>query len=92
MVEIDCLLAVRALEEDALSYDRYSSLLQEILWLKSLFVTYNFGYVSRLGNQVAHSLARYAWQVETTMIWWEWDMVPDFSLYVLRLDAELLSL
>lgn len=80
-VETDCLLAIHALEECAKSVAAHRHLLLEILRLKNNFVVRKFSYVSRLGNQVAYSLTRYAWEVETTMVWW--DLCPDFLLFAL---------
>lgn len=68
VVETDCLLAVRALE-GAESVAVYKHLIVENLKLKTSFISCNFGYVSRLGNQVAHSLARHSWEVIITTVW-----------------------
>lgn len=76
IVETDCLLAMQALEEGAASLTDHHALLLEIFRLNDCFQLCTFSYVSRLGNQVAHSLARFTWQVTSTPVWW--DSCPDF--------------
>lgn len=84
-IEIDCLLAVQALEEGVDSVATHRHLISEILSLKQCFVSCSFSYVSRIGNQAAHSLTRYAWQVTNTMVWR--DAYPDFVLSALWIDS-----
>lgn len=60
-VEIDCLVAMQALKEGVESVAAHRHLLMEILRLRKNFVVCNFNHISRLGNHVAHFLARYAW-------------------------------
>lgn len=47
----------------------------EILNTKTQFSLYSISYInrtyiSRTNNEVAHSLAHYAWQVSATTVWW----------------------
>lgn len=86
-VESDCFLAVRALEDVVETIAAHWHLIMEILKLKNYFVSCNFSYVSRLGNQVAHSLARHAQQVNITTVWW--DSCPDFLVLALWIDSNM---
>lgn len=85
IVETNCLLAMQALEKGVESVADHRNLLLEILRFKNKFIECTFNYVSQQGNQVAHSLARYVWQVATTMVLW--DSCPDFLLSSLRIDS-----
>lgn len=70
VVETDCLVAIQAIEEGPEVHAGYRYLIQEIINLTHLFKSRKLSYVSRLTNQVAHSLACYAWNVDTTTVWW----------------------
>lgn len=84
-VETDCLVAVQVLDAGPDSYACYRHLLYEILSFKDCFEAYNSISSSRVGYRVAHLLARYVRNVESTSIWW--NSPPEFILSALRLDS-----
>lgn len=86
-IETDCLVAVQALEEGANSVAANRHLTSEILSLRSRFGSCTFSYVSRMGNQVTHSLAHFEWQVSDTTVWWA--SCPDFSTSALWIDSNM---
>lgn len=83
-VESDCLVAMNVLKDGVDSVAVYNHLIAEILTLKNHFGSCRFEYVSRFGNQVAHSLARFAWRLNVTTIWWA--SCSDFALSALWKD------
>lgn len=87
MVKTNCLVLVQALEDGADLVAAYSHLISEILSIKNCFGSYNFNCNSRLGNQAAHFLACYAWQVNATTIWST--SCPNFSLLASWIESNL---
>lgn len=77
-VESDSLLAIQAIHDWENSCAKHSNNIREILSLRHNFMSCTFNYVSKLGNVVAHKLARYTRQVENICIWW--DSSPNFIL------------
>lgn len=71
IVENNSLLAIRAVLKGEDSCILQSDVIREILWMSRLFHSCCFQYVSRLGNDVAHKLPRYPWQVEDLCTLWD---------------------
>lgn len=69
VVETDCLVAVQAFDVGPNSFACYHHLLYEILSLKDCFEECKFSYVCRVGDSVAHLLARHARNVESITVW-----------------------
>lgn len=87
MVETNCLLAVLTLEEGAILYACHNNMISKILMLKTMFGECKFQYVNMLDNRVAHTFARFAWQMKITTVWW--DSIPDFSMSALWIDSNV---
>lgn len=67
VVETDCLVAVQALDAGLNSFAVYHHLLHGILTLKNYFEAFKFNYMSKMGNQVTHLLARSARIIKSTV-------------------------
>ncbi|KAF5464524.1 hypothetical protein F2P56_014597 [Juglans regia] len=75
-IESDCLLMVQELQVDQDSYSANGNLIKEAESLMQHFQEIDIKHVNRIGNEVAHRLARYAWNVVDIHMWWE--NVPTF--------------
>lgn len=64
LVESDCLMAIQVLNDELESAALLDPLLCEIRKLQGLYAEYKFQHVYRECNQVAHILARFAWDIE----------------------------
>ncbi|CAI9783491.1 unnamed protein product [Fraxinus pennsylvanica] len=88
VIESDCLFVVSQLnDEESISLSPWSSIIADIRCLLSVFLDVKICHVNRLGNGVAHELARHAWEVESIQMWWEG--FPDFISHAIWLDSRL---
>lgn len=69
IVEFDCLMVVQVLQEKIELATMLDSLVNEIRKLQMLYDDYQVQHVYREGNQAAHKLARYAWNVNSLSMW-----------------------
>ncbi|KAL5552091.1 hypothetical protein UlMin_002267 [Ulmus minor] len=69
ILESDCLGVTKALETRTLHDSDLSYVFDSIYEICNDFDMYKFSYISRIGNQVAHSLARLALSLENDQIW-----------------------
>ncbi|XP_042980029.1 uncharacterized protein LOC122310214 [Carya illinoinensis] len=84
MLETDCLVLVNALNENSICLTDFAFILQDIRRLMVGFKEVKVVHVNRLGNLVAHRLARHAWLIEDICMWW--DYCPSFVSQALWLD------
>lgn len=56
----------------------------EIKCIRESFISCSINHVYREGNKAAHLLARNAWLVKNTRMWW--DCIPEFISQVIWLD------
>lgn len=68
IVESDTQVVIHAINQWAKSYIQHVVIIREIVELSKWFQSCNFCYVNRLGNQVAHQLARLDWRVDRLTI------------------------
>ncbi|KAF5472300.1 hypothetical protein F2P56_009031 [Juglans regia] len=69
IMESDCLMDIQVLNNELVSDAMLTPFVSEIRKVLRVFVECKFQHVYREGNQVAHILARYAWNVENISIW-----------------------
>ncbi|KAF5470862.1 hypothetical protein F2P56_011350 [Juglans regia] len=67
------------------SFASAGNLINEAKNLMRHFPEVQVQHVNRIGNGVAHSLARYAWNVVDINIWW--DQIPSFVSHALWFDT-----
>ncbi|KAF5471637.1 hypothetical protein F2P56_008414 [Juglans regia] len=84
VVESDCLVVVQELQDSQESLSSNGNLIQDVKRLMQLFRNSSVQHVYRDGNGVAHTLARYAWNVDDVQMWW--DAVPAFVTHALWFD------
>ncbi|KAF5445494.1 hypothetical protein F2P56_034541 [Juglans regia] len=84
VVEFDCLLLVQELQESHEFSSTNGNLLKDVRDLMKHFNELHIKHVYREGNGVAHSLARFAWNVVDIQMWW--DYVPAFVNHALWFD------
>ncbi|XP_042973060.1 uncharacterized protein LOC122304862 [Carya illinoinensis] len=84
MLEIDCLILVNALNANFECLTDFEFILQDIRRLIDGFQEVKVVHVNRLGNLVAHRLARHAWLIDDICMWW--DYCPSFVSQVIWLD------
>ncbi|CAI9762880.1 unnamed protein product [Fraxinus pennsylvanica] len=88
VIESDCLFVVSQLnDEESISLLPWGSIIADIRCLLSAFLDVKICHVNRLGNGIAHELARHAWEVESIQMWWEG--FPDFISQAIWLDSRL---
>ncbi|XP_042950087.1 uncharacterized protein LOC122282202 [Carya illinoinensis] len=83
-LETDCLVLVNALNENSVCLTDFAFILQDIRRLMVGFQEVKVVHVNRLGNLVAHCLARHAWLIDDICMWW--DYCPSFVSQALWLD------
>ncbi|XP_040990895.1 uncharacterized protein LOC121238111 [Juglans microcarpa x Juglans regia] len=76
VLESDCLLVVKELNEASTDQSPQGYIIREIRLLLDNFIDVTVCHVNRLGNGVAHGLARHTWIVDSIIMWW--DGFPDF--------------
>ncbi|KAL5570777.1 hypothetical protein UlMin_020374 [Ulmus minor] len=69
ILESDCLGVTKALDTKTLHDSDISYVFDSIYEICNGFDMYNFSYIPRTGNQVAHSLARLALSLENIQLW-----------------------
>ncbi|CAI9760756.1 unnamed protein product [Fraxinus pennsylvanica] len=88
VIESDCLLVVSQLNDvESITTSPWGSIIADIRRLLFSFMDVTICHVSRLGNGVAHELARHAWEVESIQMWWEG--FPDFISQTIWLESHL---
>ncbi|KAF5444601.1 hypothetical protein F2P56_033721 [Juglans regia] len=70
VLETDCLILVNALQSQTNFLTDFAFLLNDISRMMRGFQEVQILHVNRLGNIVAHQLARNAWNVEDIVMWW----------------------
>ncbi|XP_042983365.1 uncharacterized protein LOC122312778 [Carya illinoinensis] len=84
IIETDCLHVVQELQSSEASYASVGNLFADINHLMMRFQEAQVIHVNRMGNGVAHSLARHAWNIEDINVWW--DQIPSFVHHSLWFD------
>ncbi|KAF5455283.1 hypothetical protein F2P56_024878 [Juglans regia] len=84
VVESDCMLLVQELKNEQDSLLANDNLIMEAKSLLQHFQEVEVQYVHRMRNEVAHRLARYAWNVDNISMWWE--HLPTFVDHSLWID------
>ncbi|KAG7943889.1 hypothetical protein I3843_15G068900 [Carya illinoinensis] len=74
----DCLLMVNDLQAAEAPNAVYGILLSETKKSMQLFEDCSIQYVNHMGNVVAHKLARFAYNVDSLMMWW--DYILDYAI------------
>ncbi|CAI9763030.1 unnamed protein product [Fraxinus pennsylvanica] len=69
VIEIDCLLLVQELQASPASLATAGYIIAEVKQLLSRFQEVQIQHVNRMGNSVAHALARNAWNVADISVW-----------------------
>ncbi|CAI9786406.1 unnamed protein product [Fraxinus pennsylvanica] len=85
VIESDCLLLVQELQASSNSLANAGNIIADVKQLLSRFKEVQIQHVNRMGNSVAHALARNAWNVADISVWW--DHLPSFLQNFLWLDA-----
>ncbi|CAI9767957.1 unnamed protein product [Fraxinus pennsylvanica] len=85
VIESDCLLLVQELQASSDSLANAGNIIADVKQLLSRFQEIQIQHVNRMGNSVAHALARNAWNVADISVWW--DHLPSFLQKNLWLDA-----
>ncbi|XP_042952221.1 uncharacterized protein LOC122289301 [Carya illinoinensis] len=88
ILESDCLMMVDELQNVIDSHYPQRVLVQETKRLTQLFRDCRVKHINQLGNETAHRLACYAWNVENIEMWW--DIVPVDVSQALWLDKNTL--
>lgn len=86
IVEGDCLLMIRACQSDQASTSMLGNIVLEIKQLQRDFEKCRFKHTFREQNVPAHKLARFAWQVESIVMW---EHIPDFITQAIWLDSQV---
>ncbi|XP_042969199.1 uncharacterized protein LOC122301911 [Carya illinoinensis] len=84
MLKTDCLILVNALNENSECLTDFAFILQDIRRLMAAFQEVKVVHVNRLGNLVAHLLARHVWLINDICMWW--DFCPSFISQAIWLD------
>ncbi|CAI9761065.1 unnamed protein product [Fraxinus pennsylvanica] len=88
IIESDCLFVVSQLNDsEFVAISPWASIIADIRHLLFAFLDVKISHVSRLGNGVAHKLARHAWEVESIQMWWEG--FSNFISQAIWLDSRL---
>ncbi|KAF5468190.1 hypothetical protein F2P56_012365 [Juglans regia] len=87
ILESDCLILVEGLQADGESFSVSGYLISEVKRMLHLFLEARVQHVPRMGNQVAHCLARHAWRVKDVELWMH--SFPDFIAQHVWLDNSL---
>ena len=70
-----------ALRDPSLSIASFGLLVQDAQWLARFFTCISFQHVGRVGNNVAHNLARHARHVTGFSVWMEDVPIQVFTAY-----------
>lgn len=87
MIEIDSLLSVKEIQEKESSRSMMYNIIKDVKKLMRKFPNCSIQHVRRICNGAAHRLARFAWNVEDIIVWWE--SFPDFIHQVIWTDNQL---
>ena len=81
VLEGDSLIVMSALRDPSPSLASFGLLVQDAQWLARSFTCISFQHVGRVGNTVAHNLARHARHVTDFSIWMEDVPIQVFTAY-----------
>ncbi|GAV80971.1 RVT_3 domain-containing protein [Cephalotus follicularis] len=72
VVESDAGVVLNEIRADQPSLTLYGNMIEEIKSLAKSFLSCHFSWINRVGNKVAHELAKVACSLETTCVWLDW--------------------
>ena len=81
ILEGDSLIVMSALRDPSPSLASYGLLIQDAQWLARFFTCISYQHVGRVGNNVAHNLARHARHVTGFSVWMEDVPIQVFTAY-----------
>ncbi|KAF5463138.1 hypothetical protein F2P56_019077 [Juglans regia] len=85
ILECDCMNVVRELQSTEASMASAGNVINDAKMLMGRFQEVRVQHVNRIGNGVAHSLARHAWNIVDINVWWE--QIPSFIRNALWFDT-----
>lgn len=71
ILESDSLLMVNEIKAGGESMAPQENLITKIRELMKMFNSCTIQHIGREGNEVAHKLAKFSWQVDDLCVWWE---------------------
>ncbi|KAF5445095.1 hypothetical protein F2P56_034173 [Juglans regia] len=87
ILESDSLLMVNQMNEDTKPWSLFGNIIKETRQFSTRFKSCIVQHVGRLGNTVAHNLARHAWYVQDVTIWS--GSCPDFVKEAVWVDNSM---
>ena len=81
ILEGDSMIVMTALRDPSPSLASFGLLVQDAQWMARLFTCISFQHVGRVGNNVAHNLARHARHVTGFSVWMEDVPIQVFTAY-----------
>nr|XP_023899808.1 uncharacterized protein LOC112011691 [Quercus suber] len=81
ILEGDSMIIMAALRDPSPSLASYGLLLQDAQFMACLFTCISSQHVARVGNNVAHNLARHARHVTSFSVWMEDDPIQIYAAY-----------